>query len=87
MENPHKLVNGVRVDLTTKEIQEMEQRRLDHEAQKVAIKYKQDRIDAYLAKGWVDPFDIFDDMAVRGIDVVLSERLTIRTDNPKPEGK
>jgi hypothetical protein len=40
---------------------------------------------AYLQKGWHSEFDIIDDMARRGVDVVIADRMAIKDQFPKPE--
>ena len=83
MDRPHKLVNGVRVDLSDEEIAQREVDRLAWEAEKLADKWKEDRIAAYVAKGWKDVFDVIDDMAERGSETVLAERRAIKARYPK----
>ena len=83
MEKPHKLVNGVRVDLNDAEIAQREVDRLAHEAKQKANEWLEKRLEAYKEKGWKDPFDVLDDMSKRGVDVVLAERKAIKDANPK----
>jgi len=83
MEKPHKLVNGVRVDLSKEEIAQRVKDQKEHEARALANQWLVKRLEAYKEKGWKDPFDVIDDMAARGVDVVLKERKKIKEDNPK----
>jgi hypothetical protein len=39
---------------------------------------------AYQTKGWHSEFDIIDDMARRGVDAVIADRVAIKEQFPKP---
>jgi len=79
-----KMVNGVSVPLTTEEETQVLAEWQTENDKLASMQWERDRKSAYEAKGWMDAFDVIDDMAVRGFDIVLADRSAIKTQFPKP---
>jgi hypothetical protein len=81
----YKGVNGKRVKMTPEEVAAMlaEQaaERPEREAREAAERKEHAKMSEYAQKGWMSQMAIFEDMADRGVDVVLAELKEIKDRN------
>lgn len=82
VEDLYKGVNGKRVKMTPEEVQahlaDLEARRPEREAEEARERKEHAKMEEYVQKGWLGQMAVFEDMAERGVDVVLSEMKAIK---------
>lgn len=85
MDTPTRIGKYGRIALTVEEIAEREAEEAAYEAEKDARAVIIARQTEYKEKGWVEPFDLIEDILDRGVDVVKADRDAIKAKHPKKE--
>ena len=74
----------IHVDLTTEEINQRDVDHRKHVAKKAISSVTKARENAYLEKGWAEPWDLMDDILDRGVSSVKTDRAAIKEANSYP---
>ena len=78
----YKMVNGVKEEVTTEEVEKIRAERAANEAESQATKYSRDRAEAY--PSWQDQMDMQYHDAVDGTTTWKDAVKAVKDANPKP---